>query len=114
MSSYKPSFPFNVPARILTATFTKVNGVNVKSFTDGDQIFVSAKSYGGTERVVDDQYVIVDTLSIETWFRPDITSDCCIKLLDDNSIWEILNTPEDIDRRHQFLKFKVQRYKGNA
>lgn len=114
MSSYKPSFPFNVPARIVHATFEKVNGVNVKTFTEGYQIFVSAKSYGGTEKVVNDQYLIIDTLSIETWFRPDIKSEDYIRLLDDNSLWEILNTPEDIDRRHQYLKFKVQRYKGNA
>ena len=112
--SYKPSMPYNVPAQIMKATFNKINGVNVKTFTSGDQIFVSAKSYGGTEKVVNNQYAIIDTLQIETWFTPDISSEDRIKLLDDNSEWEILNTPEDIDRRHQFLKFKVQRVKGGA
>lgn len=114
MANYKPSLPYNVPAQILQATWSKINGVNTKTFTSGDKIFVSAKSYGGTEKVVNDQYVIVDTLVIETWFRPDIKGEDRIKLLDDESVWEILNTPEDIDRRHQYLKFKVQRVKGGA
>lgn len=114
MSAYKPQQPFNVPARILKGSFEKINGVNVKKFTEGALIWISAKSYGGTEKVINDKYIIVDTLSIETWYRPDICSEDAIKLLDDNSIWEILNTPEDIERRHQFLKFKVQRYKGKA
>ena len=114
MASYKPSLPYNVPAKIMKGTFNKVNGVNVKTFTEGDFIWVSAKSYGGTEKVINDKYVIADTMQIETWFRPDIKSEDGIKLLDDDSVWEIMNTPEDIDRRHQYLKFKVQRYKGKA
>ncbi len=114
MSSYQPQEPFNVPARILKGNYEKINGVNVKTFTEGDLIWVSAKSYGGTEKVVNDKYVIEDTLIIDTWFRPDIKSEDGLKLLDDNSQWEILNTPEDIDRRHQYLRFKIKRYKGKA
>lgn len=111
---YKPTQPFNVPALVLTATFTKVNGVPTKTFQDGEQFFCSAKSYGGTEREVNNKYVIEDTLDVETWFRSDITSADHIRLLDDGSEWEILNTPEDIDRRHLYLKFKVRRIKGGA
>lgn len=112
--AYKPSMPFNVPAQILKGEYKTVNGVKTKIFTDADQIFVSAKSYGGTEREVNDKIVIVDTLNVETWYRPDITSIDGIRLLDDGSEWEILNNPENIDRRNQFLKFKVQRMKGGA
>lgn len=111
---YKPQQPFNVPAKILTATYTKVNGVNTKTFTDGDTFFCSAKSYGGTEKTVNGIYVIEDTMQIETYFRPDIDSSCHIKLLDNNSEWEVLNTPENIDRRNQFLVFKVKRITGGA
>ena len=93
---------------------TKINGVVKKTFTELDNFFCSAKSYGGTEKVINDKYVIEDTMQIETWYRPDIVSGCRIKLLDDNSEWEILNTPEDIDRRHQFLVFKVKRIVGGA
>ena len=111
---YNPQMPFNVPAQILKGAYEKINGVNVKTFTDGDIIWISAKSYGGTEKVVNDEYIIVDTLNIDTWYRPDITAMDGIRLLDDNSEWEIMNTPENIDRRNQFLKFKVQRMKGGA
>lgn len=112
---YKPNFPFNVPANIYTATFSLINGVTTKTYTLlPDIIFVSAKSYGGTEKVVNNKFVIEDTIEIETWYNPNITSDCRIKLLDDNSIYEVINTPEDIDRRHQFMKFKIKRLVGKA
>lgn len=111
---YKPQQPFNVPARILQCTYEKVNGISTKTFTDGDDFFCSAKSYGGTERIINDKYVIEDTLQIETHYRPDITSSDRIKLLDDDSVWEVMNSPEDIERRHRFLVFKVRRVKGGA
>ena len=105
---------FNVPAKILKPVTTKVNGIATKTFSESETIFVSAKSYGGTEKIVEDMYVIEDTMVIETFYRPDITSDCNLKLLDDDSTWEILNTPENIDRRNMFLKFKIKRIKGKA
>lgn len=114
MASYRPSMPFNVPAQILKGEYRNVNGVKSKRFTDGDVIFVSAKSYGGTERIINDKVVVEDTIDIVTWYRPDITSIDGLRLLDDGSEWEILNNPEDLDRRHEFLKFKVQRRVGGA
>ena len=112
--SYTPKMPFTVPALILKCEYRKVNGINTKTLTEGDRINVSARSYGGTERVLNDKVVIEDTIEIETWYRPDIKSKDCIRLLDDGSVWEIINHPEDIDRRHQYLKFKIQRKKGGA
>lgn len=114
MASYKPTMPFNVPAQILKGGYRKVNGVKTKGFTDGDMIFVSAKSYGGTERIINDKLVIEDTIDIVTWYRPDISGIDGLRLLDDGSEWEILNNPEDIDRRHQYLKFKIRRRVGDA
>ena len=111
---YRPAQPFNVPAQILTATYTKVNGVNKKTFTEGDNFFCSAKSYGGTEKTINGVYLVEDTMQIETYFRPDITSIDHIKLLDDNSEWEIITPPENIERRNRFLVFKVRRLKGGA
>jgi len=32
---YKPQTPFNVPARVLKGSYSKVNGVTVKTFTEG-------------------------------------------------------------------------------
>lgn len=111
---YRPMQPFNVPALILNASFEKINGVSKKVFTAGETFFCSAKSYGGSERIENNKYVIEDTLDIETWFRADIKAADNIRLLDDGSEWEVMNTPEDIDRRHLYLKFKVKRIKGGA
>lgn len=111
---YKPKTPFTVPAQLLTCEYEKVNGVQKKIFTEGMTFFCSAKSYGGTERIINDQYVIEDTLEVETYFHPEINGSCMVKLLDDGSTWEIINSPENIDRRNQFLKFKLKRVKGGA
>lgn len=111
---YKRQNNFNVRALILKAEYKKTNGINKKVFTAGDEIFISAKSYGGTEKIVNDKYVIEDTMICETWYRPDITSDCNIILLDDNSEWEIINSPENIERKNKYLKFKIKKIKGGA
>lgn len=111
---YKPKQPFNVAAKILTPTIQKVNGVNQKTFIAGDNFFCSAKSYGGTEKVINGVYVLEDTMQIETYYRPDILASCRIKLLDDLSEWEIISDPENIERRNQFLVFKVRRIAGGA
>ena len=115
MASFKPSMPFNVPTKILKAESRKVNGIQTKRFTESEEIiWVSAKSFGGTERVINDTVVVEDTVNIETWYRPDITAKDRIKLLDDGSVWEIINEPENIERKNQFLKFKCRRMKGGA
>ena len=111
---YRPKQPFNVAAQILTATTRKVNGINQKTFVDGDAFFCSARSFGGTEKVINNVYVIEDTMQIETYYRSDINASCHIKLLDDDTEWEIISDPENIDRRNQFLIFKVRRIKGGA
>lgn len=111
---YKPNGAFIVPARILTASTTRVNGVSVKNYTEGGFFWCSAKSYGGTEKTINGVYMIADTVIIETYYRPDILAGDRIRLEDDGSTWEILNTPEDIERKHMWLKFKVERVHGGA
>lgn len=111
---YVPKSPFNVKAQLLKGEYKKVNGVTTKTLIPSFEFWVSAKSYGGTEKTINDKLVIEDTLVIETPFHPDIKAADVVRLLDDNSEWEILNTPEDIERRHLYLKFKVRRFTGNG
>lgn len=111
---YKPQQPFNVPAQILTVTVRKVNGINQKTVVAGDTFFCSAKSYGGTEKVINGLVEIEDTMTIETYYRPDIVASGRIKLLDDNSEWDIISDPENIERRNRYLVFKVRRVAGGA
>ena len=112
--AYQIQTRYETPCRVLKAKSEKVNGVVVKSYEAGDVFFCSAKAYGGTEGTRDNLLVIEDTLTIETYFREDIKSDCLLELLDDNSKWEILNTPEQINREKKTLNFKVRRIRGGS
>lgn len=122
MSNYRPNLQNQIPLVLLVPTYTNVSGVNKKTFptvesalqNNNNLFFGSFKTYGGTERDVNGVYSIEDTANIETWFRPDITSNCRVARANDSAIFEIINEPEDINQRHQFLKFKVRRVKGGA
>lgn len=112
MKQYQPSVPFNVPVQHLKQSTRKVNGVNQETFKKGETFFCSAKSYGGTEKVVNGVYVIVDTWVIDTWYNPAISKGDHIVFLDDNTEFEVLASPENINRRGQYMRFKVERISG--
>ena len=114
---YRPSEPFSVPLVVLKPTIQTISGVRKKVLPDienGILIYGSFKTYGGTDRTVDGLYSVIDTADIETWYRPDIKSDCIIALAETGECYEILGEPENINRRNQYLKMKVQRVKGGA
>lgn len=114
---YRPKDNFNVPMKLLVPTCTTVSGVKKKTYpADGDLIFGSFKTYGGTfvkEKTNNGLFTIEDTARIETWYRPDITSGCRIKLAN-GAIYDVINEPENIEMRNQFCKFSVRRVKGGA
>lgn len=123
MSDYRLNITDTIPLILLSPSkVTKVKGVVKKEFPSieeaskmEDNIFYgSFKTYGGTEKNINGVYLIEDTAIIETWYRPDITSNCRIARASDNAVFDIINEPEDINQRHQFLKFKVRRVKGDA
>lgn len=113
MARFKPSLPFTVPIKLLTPTYKTVKGVRKKSYSeDGELLFCSFKTYGGTESRENDVYTIVDTANVETYYRPDIKSDCAILLCDTGAVYEIMNEPENVEMRNQYCVFKVRRLKG--
>ena len=115
MADYQPSAPFTTPVMLLVPEYKTVKGVRKKVYPDGGPIlWCSFKTYGGTERDVNGVYSIEDTANVETWFRPDIKSDCQILIPDTEAIYEIINEPENINMRNQYCKFKVSRIKGGA
>lgn len=117
MASYTPSFPFSTVLIVLKPTYTKVAGVRSKvlpDLQDGFKIHCSFRTFGGTEKTVDGIIAIDDTADVETWYRPDITSDCVVVVAKTGVLYEIINEPENIQQRNQFLKFKVRRYKGGV
>ena len=122
MSNYRPTIENPIPLILLKPTYSKSYGVSNKSYPtineslldNANLFFGSFKSYGGTEKNINGIYSIEDTANIETWYRPDITSDCRIALSTTNAIYEIINEPENVNMRNQFLKFKVKRIKGGS
>ena len=114
--AYRPSTinELRTPAKLLKPTYTEYNGVRTPTYpADGDLIFVNFKTYGGTEQTVNGICSIIDTADVTTWYRPDITAGCRIKLAS-GAIYEIANEPENCDMLNQFCEFKVQRVKGGA
>ncbi len=117
MALYRPSVPFSTVLIVLKPTISKVAGVVKKTLPnleEGFKIHSSFKTYGGTEKTIDGIIAIDDTADVETWFRPDITSDCVVVVAQTGAQYEIINEPENIDQRNQFLKFKVRRIKGGV
>ena len=76
-------------------------------------IFVNWKSYDGTETTVNGVYSIEDTAQVTTRYRPDIKSNCHLRLAD-GRIYEIIGEPENPDMANRYLVFKVKRIKGGA
>lgn len=114
--SYKVVLPFTVPFYVQKPKWITEKGSPKKHYSKSDDLIMcSFRSFGGTEIKTDAGIVVEDTAIIETWFRPDITSDCRLQSAQDGLCqYEILGTPENIDMLNQFLKLKVRRIKGGV
>ena len=112
MAEYKPSGPFVVPLVVFIPKYVTAKGSTKKIYPEtGELIYCTFRTFGGTETTKNDALVIEDTVVVETWFRPDIKSDC--KIIDADGIeYEILGTPENINKRNQYLKFKMRSVRG--
>lgn len=115
MAEFKPAFPYSTAIELLIPTYSSVKGTKVKTYpANGIRLNCSFKTYGGTDTDVNGVLSVIDTANVETWYRPDIKTECRIKVLQTGGIYEVMNTPENIDLRNQFVKFKVQAVKGGA
>lgn len=115
--AYRPSAPFTVPMKLLVPTGSSSYGVNNKTYSTpakSAEFFGSFRTFGGTEGLKNDVLTVIDTGVIDTWYRPDIKSDCAVYLCETGDTYEIIGTPEDIEFRHQYLRFKVQKIGGKA
>ena len=113
--AYKPSAPFTVAMKLLTPIATEAYGVKAKGFSDpkdSSVFFGSFRTFGGSEALQDDVLTLVNTGVVDTWYKPDIKADCRILLCDTEQEYDIISDPEDIDFRHQYLKFKVKKVGG--
>lgn len=117
MARFKFSAPLSVPMLLLVPLYDSSYGVLTKQYPDiseGIAFFGSFKSYGGTEITENGLYSVEDTAWVETWYRPEIRSDCRVALAASGAVYEVIGEPEDIEQRHQYLRFRVRRLKGGA
>lgn len=115
MADFKPAFPFSTPIELLIPTYTTAKGVPTKTLpATGIRLNASWKTYGGTESDTNGVFTVIDTATVETWYRPDIKSDCLVRLISTGQVYEIIGNPENIDMRNQFCKFKVKAVEGGA
>lgn len=110
---YKPSCEFNTHMMILKPDRSTKLGVVKKEYLPSSEMFCSFKTFGGTETTSNGVIVIENTAIIDTWFNPDITADCILKS-DTGQRYEIIGTPENIENKNIFMKFKVREIKGGA
>lgn len=102
-------------ALLVPTLWPKINGVQTRNWPlDGPVFFANLKSYGGTERVVNNLWTIEDTLVLTTWYRPDIRANCRVQIMQTGAVYEIINEPENWEMRNQFLVCKLRRVKGNG
>lgn len=115
--SFKPKAPFNVAMKIIVPTSERVQGVLKKGFSkpdDSELFFGSFRTFGGTENTQDGVYTLINTATVDTWYRPDIKADCRIYICETGQTYEIMGDPEDIDMRHQYLQLRLRKVGGKA
>lgn len=113
--NYKPRGRFNTPMYLYQPVYERINGVPKKTYADtGTLFFGSFKTYGGSETASNGLLVIEDTADIETFFNPDIKTDCVIELAETGERYEVISKPENLSKENQFMKFKVRILAGGA
>lgn len=115
--AYKPRFPFNTAIKLLIPTETMKKGTAVKTFPDlkdAPVIYGSFRTFGGTDSNVNGVLSVVDTATIDTWYRPDITSACRLYVIQTGAYYEIIAKPENIEMRNKWLKIRVKGLAGGA
>jgi hypothetical protein len=116
--SYRAYAPFDVAMKLLKPTTTMVKGVAKKVYPEPqsveDVLFGSFRTFGGTEQYSNEVYTILATATVDTWFNPEIKADCQIYLCDTGETYQIISQPENIDVRHQYMQFKVEKVGGKA
>lgn len=110
---YKVKIENKIPIWVEKPTYSIVQGVRKKSYDEAFMVYGAFKSYGGTERDINGIFSIEDTAIITTYFRPDITGECRVRLAN-NTTYEIISEPENIEMRNQYVQFKVRRINGKS
>lgn len=113
---YRTAAPFSVAFKLLAPTVDYVRGARVLEYPDPSDVddirFCSFRTFGGTERMVNEVYAVDDTATLNTWYDPAITADCRVYVCETGKTYEVMGTPENIDMRNQYLSVKVRAIGG--
>lgn len=112
MKQFTPNLPYSVSAELLKPQEKTEKGSVKKSYIKIDDIYISFRTFGGTETVKNDILVVENTATVQTWYRPDITAGSRLKI--GGLEYDILGMPENINMANQYLQFKVRAVKGGA
>lgn len=117
MARFRLASPLDVPLMLLKPTYSNSYAVEKKTYPeikDGILIYGNFRTFGGTERENNGLYSVENTATVETWFRPDIKSNCRIGVPQTGQVYDILGEPENIGMRNQYLRLKLIEVKGGA
>lgn len=118
--SYKPPLPFNVPVKILQPEVSTAYGASSKKYPDPEQlsndylIFISFRTFGGTETTVNGVHTLLNTAVVDTWYDPRIKASSRLYMCETGEVYEVEGEPENIGMTNTYLKFKVQKIGGAA
>lgn len=103
------------PCHILKCEYVNKLGKITKTYTELEEtVFIAFSDFQGTEVKKDDVYSVLETATICSPFIPDLTSGDCIKLLENEKVYQIINSPENWNMQNAFLLFKVERLQGGV
>lgn len=109
---YQPQGVFNVPFRLLKRVKNKVQGVNVQTYEPNYQGMCSCINYSTNDTTMANLQSHQDQWSFEAHYSPLIKAGDRIKLLDDDSEYDIIGIPENVRRENKYVKFKMVRVNG--
>lgn len=115
VTKLKQSRDMNTPAVVIIPAISNQQGKTIKDYanpTETFPIFCSFKTFGGTETVNNNVIMIQDTAEVVTWYDPRIVSACRLEV--EGGQYDVLGSPENIDKANMFLKLKIQRVRGGA
>ena len=103
------------PCKVLKCEYQNNKGQMKKTFTGSDKtFFIALSKFRGAEKIEDGIMSIMETASVCMHFNSEVKASDRIKLLEDNTEWEIINSPENWNMQNAFLLFKVLRVKGGV
>lgn len=106
----KMTTPMRLYKRIKKDTAAKAPEFEYVEAEKDPLIYANFKSYGGTENVHNGRYIIIETATVTTWYRPDVQKGDKLTL-EDGSEWEIKSL-ENVEMRNRLMILKVQRAGG--